>query len=228
MNEKHLIDNQIAYLQKVMESMNFPITEIQISQFEKYLLKIIQWNKRINLISKNDEKNIVSRHFLESIAVLDIINFPLNSIIIDVGTGAGFPGLPLKIIRPDIKLTLLDSKRFKTIFLADVLKALNLEQVAIVRERAEIACIDSELTHKFDFLLSRAVAKLSKLYEWTSKFLKPGASILAIKGGDLKTEVEEFRKKYPMIDFKILPLRSKLIEEDRDAVIVQIFKTLKL
>ena len=222
MSNKGLIDTQIAYLRKKIELANFSISESQVNQFEKYLAKLIQWNKRINLISKNDEKNIAARHFLESIAILEAINFPNHSYVIDVGTGAGFPGLPLKIIRQDLNLILLDSKRFKTLFLNDVLNTLKLANVEVVRDRAEAACLSPKFNRQFDFVLARSVARLSKLYEWTSQFLKPKASILAIKGGEFTDEIEEIFKKYQLRDLRILPLKSKLIEEDRNIAIIQI------
>lgn len=224
MKNNILIDTQINYLKEVTKASNFHLSQKQINQFEKYLIKLLEWNKRTNLISRNDEHNIVSRHFLESIAILDIIKFPLNSFVIDIGTGAGFPGIPIKIVRSDFNLTLLDSKRTKILFITDVLNALNLENVEVIRNRAEIACLMSELNQKFDFVFARAVAKLSMLYQWTYQFLKPGGTILAIKGGNIKSEIDMFQKNYEMVELKILPLKSHLIKKNRDVVIVQMNK----
>jgi len=222
MKNKYLIESQIACLIKTTRFANCLLSDEQIEHFKKYLIKLLLWNKRINLISKNDENRVVSRHFLESIAIFDVIDFPINSCIIDVGTGAGFPGLPMKIIRPDLNLTLLDSKRFKTLFLTDVLNVLSLSYVEVVKERAEIACLKPALNKKFDFVMARAVTNLSTIYKWTNKFLKPGASILALKGGDIEKEIELFRKEYMTVDVKILPLKSHLVKSDSNIFIVQI------
>ena len=222
MKNKYLVENQIACLIKTTRHANYHLSDEQIEHFKQYLIKLLQWNNRINLISKNDEIRVVSRHFLESIAIFDIIDFPINSCIIDIGTGAGFPGLPLKIIRPDLNLMLLDSKRFKTLFLTDVLNILKLSNVEVIKERAEIACLKPALNRKFDFVMSRAVANISTIYKWTNKFLKPEASILALKGGDIEKEIELFRKEYKMIDVKVLPLKSLLIKSDSNIFIVQI------
>ena len=139
MEQDDFINQQIRYLIQTTKAAKFYLSEIQISQFKNYLSKLIEWNKRINLVSKNDEQKIVERHFLESIAILNIIDLPQTSHLIDVGTGAGFPGLPIKIMKPDLHITLLDSKRFKILFLRDIVSTLKISNINIVRERAEIA-----------------------------------------------------------------------------------------
>lgn len=222
MKDDCLINNQMEYFRKIIKLSNYNLSEKQIDQFKNYLIKLLQWNKRTNLISKRDEKNVVLRHFLESIAILDIIEFPINSCLIDVGTGAGFPGLPLKIVRPDLNLTLLDSKRLKILFLSDILKALNLSNVDIVQDRAEIACIKPAFNRKFDFVIVRAVARLLKIYKWTNQFLKFGATILALKGGDIEEEINALQKNYERVNLKLLPLKSPLLKENRGIVIVKI------
>ncbi|NIR48506.1 16S rRNA (guanine(527)-N(7))-methyltransferase RsmG [candidate division KSB1 bacterium] len=186
------------------------LSELQSERFLLYHQELLSWNRRTNLISKNDEARIVQRHFLES-ALLSLFQILQGDVsVIDIGTGAGFPGLPLKIVQPAMSLTLLDSKRMKTLFLKSLIRKMNLSNIELVCERAEIAGKNQAFKHRFDVAMSRAVTSLSKLHEFASPFLKSGGTLVAIKGSNLGTEIATFEKSYPALSVstKALPRSS--------------------
>ncbi len=164
-------------------------------KFIKYYQLLIEWNKRINLTAITDPQGVASRHFADSLLSISMI--PQGAKVIDIGTGAGFPGIPIKIMRPDIKLTLLDSLNKRIIFLNSVLDELNIEAHTL-HLRAEDGAKLRELRESFDIVTSRAVANASKIAEWTVPFVKVGGSSLLYKGpgieDELKDAVEIFKK----------------------------------
>lgn len=217
-----IIEDQITHLRVKLNNSDFACSEKIINSFRLYLIELLKWNKKINLISKNDETQVVSRHFLESIAMLEVFPFPENCSVIDVGSGAGFPGLPIKIIRPDLKMTLLDSKRYRILFLREIVSILKLSDINVVKERAESICDKNEYNQKFDFVIARAVTQLDKLYLWTYPFLKSGGSILTYKGGQIDKEIDGVRKLN--VEVIRLSLNSSLVESGRNVSLIQIIK----
>ena len=157
-------------------------------KFQKYENLLIETNKQFNLtaITESDEVNL--KHFVDSISCQSLI--PMGSSVIDVGTGAGFPGLPLKIVRDDIKLTLLDSLGKRVNFLNTVIDELSLFEAAAFHMRAEEGGKNKEFREKFDVATSRAVANLPVLCEYCMPFVKPGGYFLALKGRDAEAEVD--------------------------------------
>lgn len=161
----------------------------QIEQLQKYIALLLDWNQRINLISPNDEERIAERHILESLAVLSAWPFPQNASVLDLGSGAGFPGIPLKIIRPDLAMTLLESRQKKTFFLNAAVQELNLSNCRVVNARAE------ELPkERFSIVIARAVADLKTLWKWSRPLLTEGGVLLAMKGGELDKELQALKK----------------------------------
>lgn len=154
-------------------------------KFESYIKELIAWNEKFNLTSITDPEEIRIKHFEDSLSVLQAIDLK-NEKVLDIGTGAGFPGIPLKIARPDIKLTLMDSTKKKTEFLKHIIKALDLSDVKVVWGRA-----GEVLLGHFDVVVARAVAKLPKLVPIALTYLKPGGLLIAQKG----PEVEEYSGK---------------------------------
>jgi len=217
-----LVEQQLIIFNNIVNKAKRCLSEKQFCIFKKYVMKLLEWNNRINLISKKDEHQIVRRHFLESIAVLDVIELPLGCNVVDIGTGGGLPGVPIKIIRPDIKLTLVDANRMKTLFLYELVSFLDLDNVTIIRNRAEQISLKPEFQNKYDFVMSRAVTRLSLLYQWTYKFLKDDGAIISFKSGNIEKEVYELKNKFKKIDIKIIPLISNLISMNNNFVIVQL------
>ena len=177
-----------------LKELNISINERQMEQFLCYKDILIEWNKKVNLTAITEEREIIIKHFVDSVSVLNKVDIPLNASIIDVGTGAGFPGIPLKIMRSDLEVTLLDSTNKKIEFLNLVCQQLELEHVNNIHSRAEDGGLNPLLREKFDFCVSRAVANLSVLSEYCLPFIKIGGSFVALKGPDVTAELEESKK----------------------------------
>jgi len=154
------------------------------------------WNSRINVISRKDIENIYIHHVLHSLAIGKVVSFAKGTQILDVGTGGGFPGIPLAIMFPYCNFTLADSIGKKITVVNEVSQAIGLQNVKGVKARAE------EMDMMFDFVVTRAVAPLPTLQKWVWKIIKPGGinqlsnGIIALKGGDLKEELAPFRNRY--------------------------------
>jgi len=177
-----------------LKELNININEKQIEQFFCYKDILIEWNKKVNLTAITEEREIVIKHFVDSVSVLNKVDIPLNASIIDVGTGAGFPGIPLKIMRSDLEVTLLDSLNKRVEFLNHSCQQLQLEHVNNIHLRAEDGGQNPLLREKFDFCVSRAVANLSVLSEYCLPFIKIGGSFVALKGPDVTEELGEGKK----------------------------------
>ena len=162
--------------------------EFQRKRFLHYYEMLIEWNAKINLTAITDPEGVASRHFADSLLALKLI--PQGARLIDIGTGAGFPGIPLKIMRPDIELTLLDSLNKRIIFLNEVLKDLDID-ARTLHLRAEDGAKDPELRGRFDIATSRAVAAVSKIAGWTLPFVKNGGASLMYKGPSVQDEITD-------------------------------------
>ena len=179
----------IQILEKWCGENNIAVNDKQKSAFEIYAGMLIEWNKKMNLTAITAENEIAVKHFIDSISVLKYINLKQNADLVDIGTGAGFPGIPLKIMRPDIKLTLLDSLNKRLIFLEEVCKAINLK-ADIIHARAEELSQNPEYREKFDYAVSRAVANLPSLCEYCIPYIKNGGMFISMKGSDCQNELE--------------------------------------
>ena len=169
-------------------AFGIPIPSETLAMFATYERELRSWNKRMNLIAKGDETNIWSRHFLDSLigwsSALSLIPnpFPLNPAVLDIGTGAGFPGLPIKIVWPEVKLTLVESVRKKTLFLKHLLEVLNIKDVSVLCARAESLAKDPEHRNHYDFALARAVGSIEELKKLGFPLLKDSGSLIAWRG----------------------------------------------
>lgn len=164
--------------------------QTELDQFAVYYRELLLWNRRINLISEKSSREIVIRHFLDSLmAAPSIAN--RDGLLIDLGSGAGFPGIPLRIALPDLQLMLVESSRKKTSFLSHIVRTLQFEGVTVVRERIEALIGEKALAGSFDTVLSRAAFKLPQLIRMASFFLKEGGILIAMKGADLGEEMAE-------------------------------------
>ncbi len=168
------------------------LTHQQLEQFQLYYQELIEWNRRLNLTAITDYEAVQVKHFLDALTVVLAVKSPSGRGIrlIDVGTGAGIPGIPLKIVMPDIHLVLLDATKKKATFLEHIVNKLDLKGVEIVVGRAEEVAHQPEYRQRFDLVLSRAVANLTTLVELTLPFCAAGGRFIAQKKGDIGDEVQ--------------------------------------
>ena len=204
-------------ISQILEKSHFNLTKTMIRQFEIYAKLLIEWNKKMNLTTILAPKDIAIKHFLDSLLVLDAYNLPKNANIIDVGTGAGFPGVPLKIVRPDINLTLLDSLNKRLIFLEALISCLNID-ANLVHSRAENAGKMMNFRECFDVVVSRAVAPLNVLLEYCAPFVRINGYFLALKGSKACLELNNSKcaQKYLNLAFVDNKKFSLVDENDRN------------
>lgn len=183
------------------EKLNIPLSNAQVSQLIEYSRLLVEWNKKINLTAITDDEGIAAKHFLDSLTALQ--TGCVKGRVIDVGTGAGFPGLVLKIARPDIELTLLDSLNKRINFLKEVGTELKLDGVEYVHARAEDGGRDRQYRSQFDTVVSRAVANLTVLSEWCLPFLREGGYFLALKGPLADAELKDAKRAISILGGKI-------------------------
>lgn len=175
-----------------MEKKCPEITQLQQEQFEKYKDLLLEWNEKINLTAITDEDDIILKHFIDSMTILKHIDN--NSSIVDVGTGAGFPGIPVKITNPSLNVTLVDSLNKRLLFLGDVINQLNLKRIKTVHSRAEEFGQNKLYREKFDVATSRAVANLSVLVEYLLPLVKIGGKCICMKGSEIEEELKNSKQ----------------------------------
>ena len=180
-------------LKNACNELNLNIDDLQIDNFLKYKDILLDWNNKINLTAITDDKEIILKHFIDCLTVCKFVDFN-NKTFIDVGTGAGFPALPIKIFCKDSLPTLLDSLNKRINFLKYVGDELNLQNITYVHSRAEDAGQDVNFREKYDFCVSRAVANLSVLAEFDLPFVKVGGYFIALKGPLLDSELIDAKK----------------------------------
>jgi len=173
----------------------FPeLTEVQREQFGLLAGLYEDWNSKINVVSRKDIDKLYLHHVLHSLAITKVINFAKETTIIDIGTGGGFPGIPLAILFPNCKFHLVDSVGKKILVAQSVADSLGLKNVTTQKARAE------ELKGKYDFAVTRAVAPMPEIMNWSKKLVRPGGlntltnGVIALKGGELKDELAPFKK----------------------------------
>lgn len=177
-------------LQNYIKDYKITLTENQYEQFQKYFELLAEWNEKMNLTAITDESGVALKHFADSLSLLNFVDIPQNSSLADVGTGAGFPGVVLKIARPDIKLTLIDSLNKRLVFLGEVCAQLGIE-AELIHSRAEDGAKDEKLRESFDFAVSRAVARMNVLSEYCLPYVKVGGAFCAMKGAQANEEFKE-------------------------------------
>lgn len=173
---------------------NLPLTDGQLGQLDQYARLLVEWNEKINLTAITDRQEIAVKHFLDSLSLLHFVPPEQNAVVLDVGSGAGFPGMVLRIARPDLRLTCMDGTQKRIHFLSELAAALGLQEVVCLHARAEEAGRDPALRETFDYVTARAVANLHALVEYCLPFVKPGGKFVAMKGPDGATEADKAAK----------------------------------
>ena len=176
-----------------LHRLGLELTEKQLEQFLRYLQELLDWNRRINLTAITDPGEVLIKHFLDSLSLLLVYDRPAAHLL-DIGAGAGFPGLPLKIVRPQWHVVLLEATGKKVRFLQHVLETLQLRDVVAVHGRAEELAHNAEYRASFDLVTARAVASLSTLLEYAAPFCSVGGQIILPKKGDLVEELAQGKR----------------------------------
>lgn len=179
------------------------LTPQQIGQLDRYRELLLEWNQKFNLTAITDPEEILTKHFLDSLSVLQAFPFEKNAAVLDLGSGAGFPGMVLKIARPDLRLTCLDGTQKKVNFLRTVAEALHLEKVVCLHARAEEAGRLSDLRETFDAVTARAVANFHQLAEYGLPFVKKGGRLIAMKGPGGEAEASDAAKAITLLGGEI-------------------------
>lgn len=175
-----------------LKELNIDLSEVQLKQFYDYMNILTEWNKVMNLTAITEPNEIIIKHFVDSLTVLDKID--KNGTIIDVGTGAGFPGIPIKIACPSVKVVLLDSLNKRINFLNEVIDKLKLENIEAVHGRAEDYGRDETHREKYDVAIARAVAPLNVLLEYLMPFVKINGICLCMKAVNTNEEIENSKR----------------------------------
>lgn len=170
------------------------LTDRQREQFSRYMELLLRWNERVNLTAITAPRDVYVKHFYDSLTPVLVHDFTGDERLIDVGTGAGFPGIPLKIAFPRLRLTLLDALKKRIAFLEAVVHELALDDVQLIHGRAEDWGRDARHREQYDMAISRAVARLNVLSEYCLPFVRPGGVFVAMKGSDVADEVQEAQR----------------------------------
>ena len=181
--------DKIRLLEDSLKKLNISIDEDQKSKFSKYYSLLLEKNKVMNLTRITDEEEIITKHFVDSLMIAKVVDMEKVESLIDVGTGAGFPGIPIKIMWPKIKVTLLDSLDKRVGFLQEVIEELDLEGAKAIHGRAEDFGQDDNYREKFDLCASRAVADLSVLSEYCIPFVKEQGEFISYKADGSEEEI---------------------------------------
>lgn len=213
--------NQNKFVEE-LNKLNIKITDKQLNQLEKYYELLIEWNEKINLTNITEKDQVYLKHFYDSLTISRVIDLNNIETLCDIGTGAGFPGLVLKIIYPNLKITLVDSLNKRIEFLKLVIKELNLNNIEVFHARAEEYA--KENIEKFDIVTARAVAHLSILLEYSIPMVKINKYFIAMKA-NINEELEESSNALKLLNSKIIQLEKfKLPIEESNRTIIKIEK----
>jgi len=213
--------------------LGIELTAAQLAAFQTYYQELIAWNEKVNLTAITDYEEVQLWHFLDSLTCLLALeergeapllsSFPSISAI-DVGTGAGFPGLPLKIVRPELRLTLLEARGKKVAFLEHLVRRLGLEDVKVIKGRAEEWGRDPAHRERYDLALARALAELPVVVEYALPFCRPGGLLIAQKGADIRAEVKAAGPAIAILGGalrRIVPVELPGLAQPRSLVVIE-------
>lgn len=183
-----------SHFQKILEKWEIPFSSEQQEQFVTYYKMLVEKNKVMNLTAITEFDEVLDKHFLDSIALARYVDLTKSISLIDLGTGAGFPGMPLKIMFPNLKVTLADSLNKRIVFLNEVIGELGLTDIQTVHARAEDLAHNSDYREQYDYCVSRAVANLSSLSEYCLPFVRIGGRFISYKSGEIEEELAAAKK----------------------------------
>jgi 16S rRNA (guanine527-N7)-methyltransferase len=227
-----------TWFKNICAQNGLEIEDEKLTLLSRYGELLLEWNKKINLISRKDEENIWTAHLLHAVSPLIFLKLPIDATVLDLGTGGGLPGIPIKILQPKMRITLLDSTKKKIDAVADIVQRLKLANVHTVWGRAEEIANKVEYKHNIDIVIARAVAPLKDLIKWSLPFLNQGTgsatsdvstpALITLKGGDLEDEISEIRNHNRIKNIRIIDLVFKNLDlpelQDKKIVVVEFTK----
>lgn len=202
--------------------INIFVDDDMLNKFYKYMKEILIWNNKVNVTSITDEKMFIVKHFVDSLTVNRFVENKIN--VIDIGTGAGFPGIPLKIVNNNLKVTLVDSVNKKLNVIRDISGKINLTDLEIIHSRAEDLANNKEYREKYDIATTRAVSNLTTVLEYMLPFVKIGGYAICMKGPNYKEELKEAQTAIEILGGKYESLEKLKLSEDLERNIILIKK----
>lgn len=199
------------------------LEKAQVDTLERYHDELLYWNQRVNMISRKDESNVWDRHMLHSLAILKYIDIKEKARVLDVGTGGGLPGIPLKVARPDIKITMVDSIKKKATMAEMFGSHTGLKDITVFGARTEDLAQQKVYRASFDVVVSRAVARTGLVLSWVTELVKPTTVCAFLKGGDLSEEIAEAEQMHPawtITEHAIRVFGQPWFEENEKKVVV--------
>ena len=201
--------------------ISITFTDTQLEQFRMYYEMLVEKNKVMNLTGITEWNEVLEKHFLDSISLIRAIDLDQELTVMDMGTGAGFPGIPLKIAFPKLKVTLADSLNKRVLFLQEVIDSLKLEGIEAIHGRAEDLARDKKYREQYDLAVSRAVANLSTLSEYCLPFVKIGGKFISYKSGEIEEEVSSSKSAVFLLGGKIInSVKFELGESGRSFIVI--------
>lgn len=186
-----------------LQQLHIELSEKQMEQFLQYYEMLIEKNKVMNLTAITEFDEVVEKHFLDSVSLTQQLDLHQSLKVLDLGTGAGFPGIPLKIVFPELEIILMDSLNKRVLFLQDVISSLQLQNIEAVHGRAEEAAKNKKYRESFDLCVSRAVANISTLSEYCLPFVKIGGSFISYKSSTIEDELKDGKKGIAILGGKV-------------------------
>lgn len=214
----------LSILEEACRDIGLELTKEQYEQFMKYKDLIQEWNKKVNLTSIKEDEEIVKKHFIDSIKIFKFEEVKNAKRIIDIGTGGGFPGIPMKIVNPDCEMVLLDSLNKRINFLNIVINDLGLKNISTIHGRAEDFAVKSEYREKFDVVVSRAVANMTVLSEFCLPYVDIGKHFVALKGPSVDEELNEAKRALSVLGGeveKLIPVKIEDSDLEHNLVVIK-------
>ena len=205
-------------INKVFENCGLKLSKAEVNNFYKYMCNLVEWNEKINLTAITEPKEIITKHFVDSVIIHKYIK---GERVLDIGSGAGFPGIPLRIYDENLDILLVDAVNKKVNFMLDTIEKLKLSNITAIHERAEKLAIDNKYRETYDIVVSRAVANMTTLIEYMLPFVKIGGKCICLKGPNMEDELEEAKKAINILGGRIEQIEKyNVLDNERTCIII--------